>query len=63
MGISSVSFDPDGFCSSPHGPEFVGIYMRLLEKYMGLNLLVLMATANNSKVDFNVMAVPTVLDV
>jgi hypothetical protein len=45
-----------------HGPSFVGVYMRLLEKYMGLNLLVLMATAKNKGVDFDIMASPAFLD-
>lgn len=62
MGIGDVSDDPGGHVSSPHGPEFVWIYMKLLEKYMKMNLLVLMHTAKLSNVQFDPTAVPTVRD-
>lgn len=62
MGVGSVEDDPDGYVSCPHGPEFVGVYMRLLEKYLKLNLLVLMHTAKVSNVDFDITARITCLD-
>jgi hypothetical protein len=48
--------------SMGHNRVFVGVYMRLLEKYLGVNLLVLMATAKSMKVDFDIMASPVFLD-
>lgn len=43
--------------SDGHGADFVGVYMRLLDKFIpGANLPMLMATANMMKVKFNVMA-------
>ena len=43
--------------SDRHGPNFVGVYMKLLDKFIpGANLIMLMTTAKLSKVDFDVSA-------
>ncbi len=39
-----------------HGPDFVGIYMKLLVNYLKLPLPLLMFTAKKSNVDFNIGA-------
>jgi hypothetical protein len=58
----SMTADLDG-ASMQHGPGFVGVYMRLLDKFIpGLNLLVLMHTANEMGVKFNILQTPTILD-
>ena len=49
--------------SERHGPEFVGVYMRMLDKLVpGLNLLVLMHTAKEMKVKFDINHIPNILD-
>jgi len=45
-----------------HGPDYVGIYMKLLTKYLGLSLPVLMFTARKDNLDFNLAAQPLFLD-
>jgi hypothetical protein len=46
-----------------HGPEFVGVYMKILDKLVpGLNLPVLMYTAKEAKVKFDITHVPNILD-
>ncbi len=46
-----------------HGPVFVGAYMKLLDKHIpGLNLPVLMHTANISKVKFTMIAPSPIKD-
>ncbi len=42
--------------SDRHGPEFVGVYMRLLEKHIRIPLQLLMFTAQKEKVDFDIQA-------
>lgn len=43
--------------SALHGPDFVGVYMRLLDRFIpGANLVMLMTTAKAMKLDFNIMA-------
>lgn len=39
-----------------HGPDFVGMYMKLLEKYMGYPLPFLMYTAHKIGLKFNILA-------
>lgn len=49
--------------SAKHGPLFVGVYIKLLAKYLpGMNQFVLMHTAKEAKVDFDIMATPVFLD-
>lgn len=58
----SATGDVDGH-TERHGPEFVGVYMRMLDKLVpGLNLLVLMHTAKAMKVKFDITHVPNILD-
>lgn len=45
-----------------HRAPWVGIYMRLCEKYLGIPLLVLMATATKMGVDFDITARPAFVD-
>ena len=45
-----------------HGPDYVGIYMKLLTKYLNLSLPVLMFTARKDNLDFNLAAQPLFLD-
>lgn len=49
--------------SERHGPEFVGVYMHMLDKLIpSVNLPVLMHTAKISRVNFNITHVPNILD-
>jgi hypothetical protein len=41
-----------------HGPDFVGIYMRLLSKYAGIDLTLMAYEAKNMGVKFNITATP-----
>lgn len=52
----------DGEISSKHGPDFVGMYMRMLEKYARIPLPYLMFTAKQANVDFNINARVAFLD-
>lgn len=45
---SNLEYENDG-----HGPEFVGVYMKLVNKYIGINLLALMASANDYGVKYD----------
>lgn len=42
----------------PHGKEFVGVYMKLLDKYMNIPLALLMYTAKENKIEFDLSAKP-----
>ncbi len=58
----SMTMDVEG-AGFMHGPGFVGVYMKLLDKYIpAANLPMLMHTANISKVQFNILQGPTILD-
>lgn len=45
--------------SDRHGPTFVGVYINLLEKYMGVNKLVAWHTAKEAGIQFDMFASPT----
>lgn len=45
-----------------HGKAFVGIYMKLVEKYLGISINVLMYLAKKYHVDFDINARPIFLD-
>ena len=45
-----------------HGPDFVGIYMRLLTKYLKVPLPVLTYTAQNANVNYNITSKPYFID-
>jgi len=45
-----------------HNEKFVGVYMKLVEKYLGINALILMHTAKQMNVDFDIGAKPYFLD-
>jgi len=49
-----VDTEPD------HGPKFVGIYMKLLRKYLNIPLIHLMVRAHQHGVRYNLRAKPTV---
>lgn len=51
--LTTDTFDEE---SQRHGPAFVGVYMRLLEKHIRIPLSLLMYTAKQDKVDFNITA-------
>lgn len=51
--LTTDTFDLD---SDRHGPAFVGVYMRLLEKYIRIPLPLLMFSAKQAKVHFNIQA-------
>lgn len=58
----AITSDLDGSIDR-HGPIFVGAYMKLLDKHIpGLNLPVLMHTANISKVKFTMVAPSPIRD-
>lgn len=48
--------------SNGHGPWWMGVYMKLLEKHMKIPLSILMYTANRDGLDFNITAYPIFLD-
>ena len=48
--------------SNGHGPWWMGVYMKLLEKHMKIPLSVLMYTADRDGIDFNITAYPIFLD-
>lgn len=54
----TCTFDGD---SDLHGSWFVGMYMKLVEKYLGIPLPVLMYTAKKSNVEFEITAKPIFL--
>jgi len=51
--LTTKTFDED---SQRHGPAFVGVYMRLLEKHLRIPLPLLMYSAQKEKVDFDITA-------
>jgi hypothetical protein len=53
----SMTMDIEGY-GDRHGPRFVGMYMRLLEKFLGVSLLMLMASANIEGVKYDIMSEP-----
>lgn len=58
----SATADVDGN-SERHGPEYVGVYMKMLDKLIpSLNLPVLMYTAKMCKVKFDITHTPNILD-
>jgi hypothetical protein len=58
----SATCDVDGH-SERHGPEFVGVYMKMLDKLIpNLNLPVLMYTAQLGRVKFDITHKPNILD-
>jgi hypothetical protein len=48
--------------SNMHGPQFVGVYTKLIEKYLGMSLPVLLYTQQKEGVDCDIMASPIFLD-
>jgi hypothetical protein len=59
----SATGDVETGQTEKHGPEFVGVYMKMLDRLVpGLNLPVLMHTAQLSKVKFDITHVPNILD-
>jgi hypothetical protein len=45
-----------------HGPNFVGVYLKLLDKYADLSLLTSMFSLQTEKIDFNLSAIPCFKD-
>lgn len=43
-----------------HGPEFVGMYIHLLNKYMNIQMPIILFTLNKHKVDFKLGQKPTI---
>lgn len=48
--------------SHQHNEVFVGVYMRLLEKYMNIGMPLLMFSASKHKVNYDQFARPSILD-
>lgn len=46
-----------------HGPWFVGVYVKLLEKYLNVPMPLMLYTLNEHNVDFDINAHPIFLDV
>ena len=57
----SLTMDIDDNCAQ-HGPWFVGVYTKLIEKYLGVSMPVMLYTLNKYDVDTNVLAHPIFLD-
>jgi hypothetical protein len=45
-----------------HGPDFVGVYMQLLERHLCIPIPLLMFTAHKAGVKFNIAAKPRFID-
>jgi hypothetical protein len=45
-----------------HGPEFVGMYIKLLDKYMGIHLALTMYTLQSEKIDYTLTVQPRFSD-
>ena len=45
-----------------HRAPWLGIYMRLIERYLGIPMLVLTSTAGRAGLDFDITAAPVFLD-
>lgn len=56
----SLTSDIDGD-SHQHGPEYVGMYMKLLDRFTALSLPELLYTAREARVDYNLGATPVFL--
>lgn len=56
-----TSSEVEGFCGR-HGKTFVGVYLRLVSKYLNLSLPLLMAQAKLYNVRFDITAQPIFLD-
>lgn len=56
----SLSSDVEGF-SHQHGPDWVGMYIKLLDRFTSLSLPELLYTLREAKVDFNLGASPVFL--
>lgn len=54
----TITFENDHPNGGAHGPIFVGIYMKLIEKYVKIPLSLLMYTAKENDVDFDISAIP-----
>jgi hypothetical protein len=54
----SMTFNVDGCEDSHHGPDFVGIYIKMLDKFLGIPTLMSMYTAKQAGLDFNLAATP-----
>lgn len=48
--------------SMQHNEWFVGVYIKLLEKYLNVPMPLMLYTLNKHNVDFDIMAYPTFLD-
>lgn len=57
----SMTMDIDNNCAQ-HGPWFVGCYMKLIEKYIGVSLPLMLYTLDKYGVDTNIHAHPIFLD-
>lgn len=60
--LNSSIDDIDNEDNDRHGPNFVGLYMQLLIKYLKLDQIMLLGTARMHKVKVNVLARPLFLD-
>lgn len=59
----SLNEDADGNCrGADHGPEFVGLFMQLLNRHAMIPMPYLMVTANNHKLHYNLNVEPVVVD-
>lgn len=58
----SMTYDVVIEQSDGHGPDYVGIYMQLLQKYMKMDLIYLMGSAASHGIRFNLFARPYFLD-
>ena len=57
----TLTYTHDGRCDH-HGPDFMGTYLRLLDKYMGLSLLLTMYSLKEWNIKFNLVAQPYITD-
>lgn len=52
----TTTFEGEG--GARHGPDFVGIYIKLLEKVLNISATMLMYTLKEKNIDFNLGAIP-----
>lgn len=58
----SLTSTHDGERMDRHGPDFVGIYMQLVEKHLGIPQAVLWHTASMEKVKYNIGSQAYIVD-
>lgn len=54
----TLTMTHEGLEDAAHGPDFVGVYIKLLDKVLGIPATLLMYTLAKSKIEYNLAAQP-----